>query len=239
MDLIQHMLSPGSEHKSLTHTHSYTLCGSITTGYITLLVPAYHLHACTQKTSDFKATVAAAHCRPCFHTEGDCPSKHVAQTPNPQPLATRWWWNAAVHHNQWLSRLLHDPKSAFMGLPSFWGSCTGLQICWCNSLFECQVVGLDKQNAAGCCSLPVPQPCLFNVQHKRCMLTLSHENSITISDIRGCSGQLASCDTCGVSHAWSLLTRSISYLILNQCNSFERTSSFLGCILFISTFCDG
>ena len=135
MDLIQHMLSPGSEHKSLTHTHTLTQSGSITTGFITLLVPAYHLHACTQKTSDFKATVAAAHCQPCFHTEGDGPLKHVAQSPNPQLLATRWWWNAAVHHNQ------RDWADCYMTQDS-WGylipgdHALGLQFCWCNSLLE-------------------------------------------------------------------------------------------------------
>ena len=140
-----------------------------------------------------------------------------------------------------LSRLLHDPRSTFMGLPS-WGSSTGITALSVQFTFgQRQVVGLNKQNATDCCtcSSPVPQPCLFNVQHKRRMLTLSHVNGIAISDIRGCSGQLASCDTCGVSHAWSLLTRPISNLILNQCNSFEQASSFSGRILFVFMFCDG
>ena len=118
------------------HTHTLTQSGSITTGFIALLVPAYHLNACTQKTSDFKATVTAAHCQPCFHTEGDGPLKHVAQSPNPQLLATRRWWNSAVHHNQW------DWAGCYMTQDQHsWGcllgdQALGLQLCRCSSLLE-------------------------------------------------------------------------------------------------------
>ena len=43
-----------------------------------------------------------------------------------------------------LSRLLHDPRSTFMGLPYSWGSCTGVTVLLVQFTFgERQVVGWD------------------------------------------------------------------------------------------------